>query len=124
MVFVATSSVEFLVAPVLHLVDEHHQDGYWVSGVTEFTIIQWLVSVFSQDVGFAEEFFPGFLDVGFGGQLVLLVADRTHRLLHLLHRFQDQPGFDLVQRGVHPVVGLEPGITQPRIFTFSYFDFC
>ena len=95
-----------------------------MSCVTEIILIQWLVSGFSLYVGFVEEFFPGLFDVGFGGQLVLLVLDLTHRLLHLLHRFRYQAGFDLVQRGVHPVVGLEPGITQPRIFTFSYFDFC
>ena len=111
MVFVATSSVEFVVAPALHLVSEHQQDRHWVSGVFKFTISQWLASGFSLDVGFAEEFFPGFFDVGFGGQLVLLVADRTHRLLHLLHRFQDQPGFDLVQRGDLIVVGNVPGFT-------------
>ena len=72
----------------------------------------------------AKEFLPGFFDVGFGGQLVLLVADRTHRLLHLLHRFQDQPGFDLVQRGVHPVVGFAPGLTQPVVFVIGDFEFC
>ena len=124
MVFVATSSVEFVVAPVLHLVNEHQQDGHWVSGVPEIFPSQWLVSGFSLYIGFAEEFLPGFLDVGFGGQLVLLVADRTHRLLHLLHRFQDQAGFDLVQRGVLTVVGYPPGLTEPVPLSICDFSFC
>ena len=128
-IFEATGAVKFDVAPVLHLVDEKQEACHRVRSVSEAfgfgkVILQRLVSVWAMDVGKAQELFPGLLDVGFGGELLLLVFDRAHRLLHLPHRFRYQACFDLVQRGHLFIVGFVPGFTQPRIFSFSDFGFC